>query len=229
MAVTAVVAACGGATQPGQSPSVERSPDGPGERTVLSVTFADGVTVDLVYPPELALEQLERTNEVLVAADVGGPEVRRDVRLARAGSLPALEGSAGVDFSLLHFGEWEALVIAGTDHGSPPLSVAERRAFSQDLAVEEAHTGFPVVVVGPGLRIARNPDDEAAPVMLLLGGENLDPGLALTRPDSCAASALEETWRCDEDASVVVAPYGDPEFQEAVLEQVDVRKVRPAA
>ena len=95
----------------------------------------------------------------------------------------------------------------------------------EDLAVEQAETGFPVVVNGPRLRIARNPDEDVAPVMLLLDAGDLDPGLALTRPDSCAVAALEESWRCDEAASVVIAPYGEPAFQQAVLRQVEVRAV----
>jgi hypothetical protein len=199
-----------------------------GNRIVMPVTFADGVTVELVYPPELGLERLEPTSEVIIAADAGGREVRRDVRLVGAGKLTELEGSEGADYLLLSFGEWKALVIASVDHGAPPLTAAELQVWTEDLAVEEADTGFPTVVLGPRLRIARTPDDQAAPVMLVLDAGDLDPGLALTRPDSCAVAALEETWRCDEDASVIVSPYGDPDFQDAVLKQVDVRSVRPA-
>jgi hypothetical protein len=195
----------------------------------MPVTFADGATVELLYPPDLALERLEPTSEVIMAADVGGPGVRRDVRLARTGGLAEPEGSAGTDYLLLPFGEWEAIVVAGTGHGAPPLSSAERRAFAEDLALEEAATGFPIVVAGPRLRISPNPDDQTAPTTLVLGAAELDPGLALARPDSCAVAGLEENWRCDEPTSIVLAPYGNPEFQAAVLRQVDVRAVSPAA
>ncbi len=226
-----VLAGCGGASQAeqpaGAPPQLPAQPSTGAERDliVMPVTFADGVTVELVYPPELALERLEATSEVILTAETGGRDVPRDVRLARAGELPRPEGLEGTDYLLLSFGNWEARVSAATEHGAPPLSSAERRAFMEDLAVEQAETGFPVVVNGPRLRIARNPDEDVAPVMLLLDAGDLDPGLALTRPDSCAAAALEENWRCDEAASIVIAPYGEPAFQDAVLRQVEVRAV----
>lgn len=167
------------------------------------MTFADGVTIDLVYPPELALERLSPASEVHLTA-----------------------GVEGTDYLLLSFGEWQARVWIAVDRGAPPLTEVERSVWHRELAVEESATGFPTVLPKPHLHIARNPDERVAPVTLVLDAGDLNPGLALTRPDSCAAAALEVSWRCDEDASVVVAPYGDQEFQGAVLSQVDVRAVR---
>jgi hypothetical protein len=223
VAVIAVAAGCGGGPHAGQSPAIEQSPHALDGRTVLPVTFADGVTVDLVYPPDLALERLERTSEVILPADTGAGETHRDVRLARVGEL----APGGHDL-LLSFGDWEALVMAATDHGAPPLSTIELRAFAEDLAVVEAEAGFPVVVLGPRLRIAPNPDDQAAPVLLVLDAGDLNPGLALTRPESCRVAALENE-HCHEETSILVSALGDPGFQDAVLGPVDVRVVRPAA
>jgi hypothetical protein len=192
-----------------------------GDRTILPVTFADGVTVELVYPAELDLEHLEPTSEVVLAVDSGGRSVRRDVRLTRSGAPTEPEGSAGIDYVRLTFGKWEVLVSAATDHGESPLTPVEARAWTEALAVEEAPTGFPIVVLGPRLRLARNPDDQAAPVLLVLGID-LEPGVALSRPDSCGGTALEENERCYAGVSILLAAYGDAEFIDAVSSQVEL-------
>ena len=174
LAVLALImlASCGG-NDVSDPESTEGEPAG--FAVVLPVTFADGVTVALVYPAELALERLEPMSSVILAADARGDMVRRDVVVTRSRERPKLDGSEGSDYLLLPFEEWEALVSVAADRGAPPLTAAERSAWAEDLAVQEAATGFPVVVAGPRLRLAPNPDDETAPVELLLGAD-LEPG-----------------------------------------------------
>jgi hypothetical protein len=139
------------------------------------VTFADGVTIDLVYPPELALERLSPASEVHLTLVTEDRQVRRQVLLVRAGSLPVPAGVEGADYLLLSFGEWQARVWIAVDRGAPPLTEVERSVWHRELAVEESATGFPTVLPKPHLHIARNPDERVAPVTLVLDAGDLNP------------------------------------------------------
>jgi hypothetical protein len=161
-----------------------------GDRTVMPVTFPDGTTAELVYEPDLALEDAQ-----IAPGWAGGTtpgEVSRDF-IIRYGSLTDRPGflselvtteasrpdalvcvyrvdALDNDYLMFQFEDW-VVGIHSADNMSPEV----RRAWTNGLTLRTAPDGFPILsatgavefsTAGPGIEFQKG----GPGVALILGG-----------------------------------------------------------
>jgi hypothetical protein len=217
------------------------------------VTFPDGTTAELRYPAGLDLvRQGVRPYSSGSLPGTSGRDFKIHYRGAGeflAGRAPA-ETYTGADaqrvelwrardsepeyYLVFRFGSWSVLVWDGA--GGASMTEEERRAWARSLEGQETEDGFLVLEAGGPLRLGRF-GDHAGPELMLGDGAGNDVLLITglwcdgTRehPDRSSGFA---SWCLPKPSKTAIAVHvysDDHSFVDAVLEGLEIRKIRPAA
>lgn len=220
-------------------------------KIIMPVTFPDGTSAELSYPTGLDLVRqgirpyssgslpgrsgrdfkiyFGGAGEFLAGRDpvatyVGGDAGQVELWRAR--------GSGAEYYLVFRFGSWWVLVWDGA--GGATMTEAERTTWARSLQGRETEDGFLILEAERPLRLARF-GDHAGPELMLGAGAGNDVLLITgwwcdgTRehPDRSSGFA---SWCLPKPSQTAIAVHvysGDRGFVDAVLEDLEIRRIRP--
>jgi hypothetical protein len=221
-------------------------------KIVMRVTFPDGTTAELGYPAEL---DLVRQGVRLYSSGSFPATSGRGFKIHYGGAGEFLAGRVPVEtyagaegrpvelwrardsepeyYLVFRFGSWWVLVWDGA--GGSSMTEEERRTWARNLEGRETEDGFLVLEAARPLRLARF-GDHAGPELMLGDGAGNDVLLITglwcdgTRehPDRSSGFASWCLPKPSKRAIVVHVYSGDRGFVDAVIEGLEIGKIRPA-